>query len=300
MHVAVTGASGFLGSALVPHLLDAGHDVTRFVRGAAAGPGEALWDPAGERLDHAVLRSADAVVHLAGESFEGRWDDAKCRRIRRSRVDGARLIADRLAGLADHRPRVLVVASAIGFYGDRGDEELTEGSPRGSGFLADVCDAVEAAAGTASGTGVRVACIRIGIVQSPDGGMLAAQLPLFRRGLGARLGLGRRHLSWIALPDLVRVFEYALRCPDVAGPVNAVAPGAVTNAEYTRILARVVGRPSILAIPPALPRLALGRFADEVLLQSARVRPAVLAAHGFDFRYGRLEEALRDLVPQPE
>jgi uncharacterized protein (TIGR01777 family) len=296
VHVAVTGASGFVGSALVPHLREAGHEVTKFVRTRSAAPGEALWDPRTGSVDQAALRSVDAVVHLAGETFEGRWDDEKLRRIRRSRVDGARLLANRLAALDDGRARVFAVASAVGFYGERGDEELTEASTRGTGFIADVCDEVEAAAGAASGAGVRVVSVRIGIVQSPEGGMLAAQLPLFRRRLGARLGLGRRHLSWIALPDLVRAFEYALRCPDLSGPLNAVAPHPVTNAEYTRTLARVLGRRSVLAVPPLLPRLALGQFADEVLLQSARVRPAVLTAHGFAFRHPELEGALRHLV----
>jgi uncharacterized protein (TIGR01777 family) len=294
MHVAVTGAAGLLGSALVPLLRQEGHHVTRLVRTAATADDEAPWDPAGGRLDADLLRPVDAVIHLAGETLEGKWDEDKRRRIRSSRVDGVRLLADRLAGLGDAGRRTLITASAIGFYGDRDAEELTEDSSRGAGFLADVCADVEAAA-AAAGDGVRVVALRIGIVQSPRAGMLRAQLPAFRRGLGARLGLGRRYLSWIALDDLARVFAHALTTP-LAGPVNAVAPNAVTNAEYTRTLGRVVGRPALLAIPPVLPRLALGDFAREVLLQSARVRPAALEASGFAFRYPRLDGALRHLV----
>jgi uncharacterized protein (TIGR01777 family) len=293
MHVAITGASGFVGSAVVPLLREHGHRVTRFVRAPASQVDESTWDPAAGVLDDEVLRSADAVVHLAGENFEGSWDDEKRERIVSSRVDGARLLADRLGKLDDGRDRVFAVASALGYYGDRGDEVLTEDSPRGEGFLAEMCEAVETAS---RADGARVVRVRIGIVQSPRGGMLQAQLPMFRRGLGARLGLGRRHLSWIALDDLARVFEFAVTTPGLSGPVNAVAPHPVTNAGYTRALARTVHRPALLAVPPFMPRLALGQFADEVLLQSALVRPAVLIAAGFEFRHPELDEALRHLV----
>jgi uncharacterized protein (TIGR01777 family) len=293
MHIAITGATGFVGSALVPLLRGHGHRVTRLVRTGGSDVDDSVWDPASGMLDDEVLRSADAVVHLAGENFEGKWDDEKRRRIWSSRVDGAQLIADRLGKLDDGRDRVFVTASALGYYGSRGDEVLTEDSPRGEGFVAEMCEAVENAART---DGARVVRVRIGIVQSPRGGMLGAQLPLFRKGLGARLGLGRRHLSWIALDDLVRVFEFAVTTPGLSGPVNAVAPHPVTNAEYTRTLARAVHRPSVLAIPPFMPRLALGAFADEVLLQSALVRPAVLIDAGFEFHHPELDEALRHLV----
>jgi uncharacterized protein (TIGR01777 family) len=292
MHVGITGASGFLGSALVPHLRAGGHEVTRLVRSAAQGDDEAHWDPAHDELDDQVIDRLDGIVHLAGENLEGRWDDDKRRRIRASRVDGARVLARRLAARPDAEGKVLVTASAIGYYGERGDEPLTERSGPGSFFLSGVSRDVEAEAAAATDAGVRVVAVRIGIVQSPAGGMLEAQLPMARKGLAARLGRGRRWLSWIALDDLVRVFEHVLVTPAVSGPVNAVAPNPVTNAQYTRTLAGVVGKPSFLAVPPFLPRMALGDFATEVLLQSARVEPTVLAESGFRFEHPDLGPAL--------
>jgi uncharacterized protein (TIGR01777 family) len=298
MHVVITGASGFLGSALTPHLRSAGHVVTALTRSTRPNEGEAHWDPEAGVVPDEVLEAADAVVHLAGENLEGKWDDEKRRRIRESRVRGAELLAEHLTKLPGAASKTLVVASAIGYYGDRGDEELSEVSPRGDGFLSQMSADVEDAAHKAAAAGTRVVCVRIGIVQSPEGGMLQAQLPLARKGLAARLGRGKRWLSWIALDDLVRVFTHVLTTPTVSGPVNAVAPSPVTNAAYTKALAAAVGKPAFLAIPPFLPRMALGDFADEVLLQSARVQPAVLATDGFTFTQPELGPALRHLVAE--
>lgn len=295
MDVAVTGASGAIGSALVSLLAEYGHTVRRLVRREPAAADEVRWDPQRRELDPAGLAGAEAVVHLAGETFEGKWDAEKRRLIRESRVGGAALLAERIAAVGDGRPRSLLTASAIGYYGSRADTELTEDSPPASGFIAQMCADTETAASAATAAGVRVVALRTGIVQWPDGGMLGTLLPQFRRGLGARLGLGRRHLSWVAMDDVARAYLYALT-EDISGPVNVVAPHPVTNAEFTRALAAAVHRPALLAIPPLLPRLALGGFAEEVLLQDARVVPRRLLASGFTFHYPKLAEALVHLV----
>ena len=279
MKILVSGSHGFVGSALVPFLTALGHQITRLVR---------PYDPA-------ALDGVEAVAHLAGESIIGRWTPGKKTQIRDSRVNGTRALAESLARLA-RPPLALVCASAVGYYGERGEERLQEDSPAGSGFLADVCREWEAAARPAVQQGIRVVNLRIGMVLSPHGGALAKMLPVFRLGLGGCLGSGRQYLSWIALDDLVEVIAFALAAPNLRGPVNAVAPTPVTNREFTKTLGRLLGRPTLCPVPAFAARLALGEMAEALLLASARVMPAALLASGFTFRYPDLDGALRHLV----
>ncbi|MBI4323331.1 MAG: TIGR01777 family protein [Candidatus Omnitrophica bacterium] len=279
MKILVSGSHGFLGSALVPFLIPRGHQVTRLVR---------PYDPA-------ALDGVEAVVHLAGENIIGRWTPEKKTRIRDSRVNGTRVLAESLARLAPP-PQVLVCASAVGYYGDRGEERLQEDSPAGSGFLAEVCREWEAATLPAVQQGIRVVNLRIGMVLSPQGGALAKMFPAFRLGLGGCLGSGRQYLSWIALDDLLEAITFALAAPNLRGPVNAVAPTPVTNRAFTKTLGRLLGRPTLCPVPAFAARLVFGEMAQELLLASARVMPAALLASGFAFRYPDLDGALRHLV----
>jgi uncharacterized protein (TIGR01777 family) len=295
--VAVTGASGLVGSGLAPALASAGHRVVRLVRGAgaASAPGESVarWDPDSGALEGSALAGVDAVVHLAGESIAGgRWTEPKKRRIRSSRVDATRRLAGALARL-ERPPRVLVSASAIGYYGDRGSEILREDSAPGTGFLAEVCREWEAATEPAARAGIRVVRLRIGMVLSRRGGALAAMLTPFRLGAGGPVGSGAQWVSWIALDDLVRAILHALATDSLAGAVNAVAPEPVTNRALARTLGRVLRRPALLPLPAFAARLLLGQMADELLLASARVEPARLRAGGFAFHLTPLETALR-------
>lgn len=287
MRILVTGASGLVGSALCPSLEAAGHTVIRLSR---SGP--VSWDPAARRLDPAALDSIDAVVHLAGESVAGRWTDAKKERIRASRVDGTTFLSESLAALPSP-PRVLVSASAIGFYGNRGDEQLTEASSPGTGFLADVGQAWEASTRSASEAGIRVVHVRTGVVLSPQGGALAAMLPAFRAGVAGPIGGGRQWWSWIGLPDLVAIYERALGDDTLRGPVNAVAPEPATNAAFTKTLGRVLRRPAFFPLPGPAVKLLMGEMGEEMLLASTRVLPRALTDAGFAFRHGTLEDALR-------
>jgi hypothetical protein len=259
---------------------------------------EVLWNPESGSLDAALVEAHDAFVHLAGENLAaGRWTRARKARIRDSRVKVTRRLCESLARLSQP-PKVLVSASAVGYYGDRGEEVLTEESPSGAGFLAQVCREWEAACGPAVQKGIRVVNLRTGMVLSAAGGVLQRMLPLFRRGLGGRVESGRQYLSWIALDDLVGVIVHALTCDKLAGPVNAVAPNPVTNLEFTKVLGRVLRRPTFLAVPAWALRLALGQMVDELVLVSTRVAPVRLAATGFVFRYPELEGALRYVLGQ--
>lgn len=297
MRIAVTGATGLIGRALVRALAAAGHRVDRVSRRAPApGSTDVQWDPERGRLDPQALAGIDAAVHLAGESIAaGRWTSTVRARIRESRVGGTRLLAATLARL-DPPPRVLVSASAVGYYGDRGDEPLDEASPPGSGFLADVAREWEAAAEPARAAGIRVVTPRIGLVLAREGGALGRMLLPFRLGLGGVVGSGRQYWSWITLPDLVRVLERALEDASLAGPVNAVAPGPVTNREFTRTLGRVLGRPAVLPLPAAAVRVLLGEMGEALLLGGARVLPRRLERAGFQFQHPGLEGALRAVL----
>ena len=300
MKILISGASGLIGSALTGKLTDAGHEVTRLVRSSAvAEHREIAWDPAGARLDAAALGGFGAVVHLAGESIaQGRWTNAKKERIRSSRVLGTQLLVQTLARLS-RPPQVLVSASAIGYYGDRGDEELDEGSPPGSGFLPDVCRQWEAAAEPAREAGIRVVHPRIGLVLSVSGGALAKMLPVFRLGLGGPIGSGRQYVSWITLDDLVGTICHVIATDSLSGPVNAVAPAPTTNREFARALGRALRRPARLPAPALALRAMLGQMADELLLASTRVIPRRLMDSGFAFGDPDLEGAFRRLLAGP-
>jgi hypothetical protein len=299
MKVAVSGASGMVGRALRRSLEAAGHVVAPLVRRPASAPEEISWDPARGQLDPAAFEGCDAVVHLAGENIaSGRWSAAKKRAILESRVAGTSLLAGALAGCASP-PGVLVSASAIGYYGDRGAETLDEESAPGSGFLPEVCRAWEDAARPATERGVRVVHPRIGMVLSPDGGALKKMLPPFRMGLGGRLGSGEQFMSWIALDDLVGVIRYALESGELRGAVNAVAPQPVTNREFTATLGRVLKRPTVFPAPSFGARLLFGELADALLLSSARVVPKRLEASGYAWEFADLESALRHLLGKP-
>jgi uncharacterized protein (TIGR01777 family) len=302
MQVAVTGASGLIGTALVRRLEAEGHRVLRLTRSRPTGPDQVHWDPAAGELEPEVLAKADAVVHLAAKSIgdQLRWTARTRREILQTRIEGTGLVARTMAGLArgsgepaSGGPRVLVCASGVGFYGDRGDEVLTEASSGGRGFLADVVRRWEAAAGPAREAGLRVVHLRTGPVQTAAGAGLPKQALLFRMGLGGRFGSGRQWLSWISLDDIAGAYLHALTSDDLHGPVNAVAPNPVTNAEFTATLARVLHRPAVVHVPAFAPRLALGEFADEMLLVSQRARPARLQQTGYRFQFPELEPALR-------
>jgi uncharacterized protein (TIGR01777 family) len=294
MRILVSGSHGFIGSALVAFLAEAGHGVTRLIRGAPQ-EGEARWDPASGEVDAAGLEGHEAVVHLAGESLIGRWTAAKKARIRESRVGGTRRLCEALARL-ERRPRVLLSASAVGFYGHRGEELVNEESPPGEGFLPELCMAWEEATRPAAEAGLRVVCLRFGLVLSAEGGALAKMLPIFRLGLGGVLGSGRQEMSWITLEDAVRAVAFALEAERLAGPVNLVTQDALTNRDFTKTLGRVLRRPTLCRVPGFVARLALGEMAREMLLRGARVEPARLFAAGFDFEHPELEDALRHLL----
>ena len=282
MKILVTGASGLVGSALIPLLAGGGHEVARLGR-SAPGAGDIRWDPNAAVLEASALEGFDGVIHLAGENIaSGRWNAARKRRIKESRVLGTLLLAERLAGL-ERPPRVLVSASAVGFYGDRGDEELTEESPAGSGFLSEVCREWEAATEAAAGKGIRVVHARLGVVLSQDGGALAKMLTPFKLGAGGIVGNGRQYMSWITLDDTAAALAHLLATETVSGPVNLVAPAPVTNREFTKTLGRVLRRPTLFPLPGFVARVVFGEMADALLLASTRVKPVNLLGSGYVF-----------------
>lgn len=292
MRVAVSGSSGLIGSALCRALSARGDQVVRLVR-RTAGPGEISWDPTAGRLEGAGLAGVDAVVNLAGAGIgDRRWSPARRRLLVSSRVGSTALVARALAA-SERRPLLLLNASAVGIYGDRGDELLDETSAPGSGFLAELCRQWEAATEAAAAAGVRIVCLRSGVVLAPAGGALARQLPLFRSGLGGRLGDGRQWVSWISIDDHVGVLLHVLDTEDMRGPVNAVAPAPVTNTQLTASLARALHRPALLAVPAPLLRVVLGRgLADEMVLASQRVQLGALAGAGYRFAHPDIDTAL--------
>ena len=296
MKVAITGASGLVGSALLPFLTAGGHEIVRLVRRAPAAKDEARWDPDSGAVDAAALEGVDAVVHLAGENIaDGRWTDARKAALRSSRVPPTRLLAQALAGLK-RKPKVMISASAIGYYGDRGAEWLDESAAPAADFLGRLAAEWEAATEPAAKAGMRVVNLRTGIVLSPAGGALGRMLPPFKAGLGGVMGTGAQYTSWVSIDDLVGIVHHALAVDALRGPVNAVAPAPVTNAELAKTLGRVLGRPAIAAVPAFALRLALGEMADATILASTRVRPARLEATRYRFRFPELEGALRHVL----
>ncbi|MFT3870822.1 MAG: TIGR01777 family oxidoreductase [Nibricoccus sp.] len=292
----VSGASGTVGRALTPFLRSQGHEVIRLVRNKTRAADEIFWDPLKGVLDLAHARPFDAVVHLAGENIaDGRWTASRREAIRASRVLGTRTLVTALDRLR-HRPYVLVTASATGFYGGAGSDKLFEDAKRGAGFLAEVCEAWEREAAVARGFGIRVAKLRTGVVLTPAGGALAKLLPIFSKGLGGRIGSGEQWMSWISIDDLIGAIYHAVLDQRCSGPVNAVSPEPVTNAEFTSTLAHVLGRPAMLPVPVVALRAAFGAMADETLLASQRVLPGKLDEARYVFRYERLEHALRHVL----
>ena len=295
--VGLTGASGLVGSTLAAMLTTGGHRVIRLVRSKGSGPGlSALWDPEKGVLEPEKLEGLDAVVHLAGENIaDGRWTARKKDRILHSRVAGTTNLV-RSLGALETPPRTFLSASAIGIYGDRGDESLDETSATGSGFLADVCRQWEEAAESATAFGMRVATARTGIVLTPAGGALAKMLPAFRMGGGGRLGSGRQFMSWISIDDAAAALIHILLRPEMSGPVNLVSPNPVRNAEFTRQLARTLGRPALLPMPAFAAKALFGQMAEEALLASSRVKPEKLEKSSFRFRDTLLGPALERLL----
>jgi hypothetical protein len=294
--VVVTGASGLIGTALVRALQTRGDEVTRLVRRSPA-TGEARWDPDAGQIETAALEGQDAVVHLAGEGIgDHRWTDEHKRAVLDSRVKGTTLLAETLAGLTE-KPAVLASGSAIGYYGLRGDEVLTEDSGPGTGFLAEACVQWEASTAPAEAAGIRVAHLRTGLVMSPDGGALKQMLLPFKLGLGGRIGSGKQWWSWISIDDEVGAILHLLDRGTAGGPVNLTAPNPVTNIEFTRTLNGVLRRPTLLPTPTfALKAMFGGEAVEQMFLGGQRVMPARLQADGYAFRHPELEGALRQLL----
>jgi uncharacterized protein (TIGR01777 family) len=293
MRILISGASGFIGNALRPALAAAGHTSDALVRRAPRND-EVQWDPT-QLLDPRKLAGFDAIIHLAGKSISGRWSEKFKREVRESRVLGTQTLAT--AAAESHRrtglPRTFIAASATGYYGNRGDEELTEDSQPGSGFLPEVCEEWESATSPAALAGIRVANLRIGVVLAKHGGALQAMLPAFRLGLGGPIGDGRQYMSWITLDDVVGAFVFALTNDSLHGPVNAVAPQPVRNVEFVRALGHALHRPAFFPLPAFVVRTLFGEMGEALLLGSALVRPAKLEAAGYQYRHPDLGEALQ-------
>jgi uncharacterized protein len=296
MRILISGSHGLVGTALIKALEPEGQEIFRLVRYAPHSQAEIEWSPERYSIALARLEGFDAAVHLAGESIaEGRWTEEKKKRIRESRVKGTRLLGDALANLSNP-PKTLVCASAIGYYGNRGDELLTETSPPGDDFLAQVCVEWENATALAREKGIRVVNTRFGIILDAKGGALAKMLPPFRMGIGGKIGSGKQWMSWIALDDVVGAIKFALTNQSLTGPVNFVAPNPVQNAEFTKTLGKILSRPTIFPIPAFGVRLAFGEMADALLLSSQRVEPERLKATGFQFAFSQIDNALRHVL----
>ena len=293
MRIAVTGSTGLVGSALVEALKANGHAVSRIMREQRKlGPDDVFWNPDTAYVDTPKLDGAEAIVHLAGETIAERWTPEQKRYIHSSRLRGTQLIAEAARAMM-RPPQVLVSASAVGWYGDRGDQILHEGSQPGTGFLAEVCRDWEAATEVASRAGIRVVHVRLGIVLSRKGGALSKMLFPFQMGVGGKLGSGKQYMSWIALDDVVGAFQYAIETPSIKGAVNAVAPNPATNLQFTKALGRVLSRPTIAPLPAFMVKLIFGEMGESLLLASQRVEPARLLAEGYQFKHPQLESALR-------
>ena len=295
MKILITGSSGLIGSALAESLVGDGHRVIRLLRKNRTA-GFPSWDPDRGVIDLADTNDIAAVVHLAGDSIaDGRWNEHKKDRILNSRVRGTRLLAETFAA-SDHKPRVIVSASAVGLYGDQGTKIVDEASEPGTGFLANVCEQWELATAPASGAGIRVANVRLGVVLSPAGGALSNMLLPFKMGLGGVIGSGAQYMSWVSIDDAVGAMQHVIKNDSLRGPVNLVSPTAVTNREFTATLGRVLHRPTILPMPAFAARIAFGEMANELLLASTRVFPQQLMDTDYKFRHPELREALKDLL----
>ena len=297
MRVLVSGSTGLIGSSLVPALEERGHEVLRLVRSRQrAGPGAVFWDPPAGVIDAADLDDLDAAIHLSGESINAfRWTARKKAKIYDSRVSTTRVLVQALSGLT-RPPKTLLCASAVGYYGDRGDEILREDSGPGEGFLASLAQDWEAQAMRAAEVGMREARLRFGPVLTPRGRTLTTMARPFRWGLGARIGSGRHYFSWITLDDALAAILFIVESPTLQGPINVVAPNPVTNREMTKALGRALHRPAALVVPAAVFRIAMGEWADDVLLASVRAQPAKLLTAGFTFRHPDLAPALREML----
>lgn len=296
MKILITGATGLIGRELTSELTRQGHEVFRLTRGQPKEANDIPWNPAAGEIPTARLEGLDAVVHLAGESIAGaRWTAAVKERLRTSRAQGTKLLCDALCQLKSP-PKTLICASAIGYYGDRGDEQLTEDAPVGHGFLAELCRDWEAAAEPAWQNGIRVVHLRIGVVLTAKGGALAQMLTPFKLGLGGVVGSGKQYWSWVAIDDVIGAISHALKHAEISGPVNAVAPNAATNYDFTKTLGRVLHRPTIFPLPAFAARIVLGEMANELLLSSARVVPQRLQQTGYQFRCPTLDGALEHVL----
>lgn len=297
MKVLVTGSSGLVGSHLLPLLKSKGHAVTRLVRSKEkSSAGDAVyWNPDEGEIDSAGLEGHDAVVHLAGENIAGRWTEEKKARILESRVKGTELLMDALTGLKS-KPGVVVAASGVGYYGDRGGEVLTEESPQGKGFLAHVSGRWESALDIGKGAGIRVVKLRIGMVLSTEGGALKQMLIPFKLGIAGRIGSGKQYWSWISMEDITEGICFLLEAKDADGPVNMVSPDTVTNEEFTKALASALNRPAFIPLPELAARAVFGEMADELLLSSARAVPVKLTELGYNFRSPVLAKTLRKIL----
>jgi uncharacterized protein len=296
MRILLSGANGFLGSSLKPRLIAAGHQVHPLIRSSTWPPvAQAGWNPVNGRIDLSPAGPIDAVIHLAGETIAQRWTTSAKARIQSSRIQGTQLLVEALGGLA-RRPQLLICASAVGFYGHRGNEWLDEQSPAGAGFLAETCQAWETVAAAATRWGIRVIILRLGMVLSAQGGALAQMLAPFRLGLGGTLGQGTQYWSWIALEDTLRAIMHLLGSGSLSGPVNLVSPNPATNLEFTRSLGSILKRPTILSMPGWAVKLVFGHMGQEVLLASTRVRPSRLLELEFRFTFPELEPALAKLL----
>ena len=292
--ILVSGVSGPIGAALLPTLKTRGYEIKRLVRGAAAADDQILWNP-GKPIAPETVSGFDAVVHLAGESIVGRWTNEKKRKIRDSRVAGTTALAEALAQAKD-KPQVFASCSAIGYYGDRGNEVLNEESAPGAGFLPDVCREWEAATGAAVDAGIRTVQMRTGVVLSAAGGALRKMLTPFKMGVGGRIGDGQQWMSWIDVQDMVGAIHHILKSDLLQGPVNMVAPKPVTNAEFTATLASVLSRPAIFPMPAFVVKLAFGEMGETVLLGSQRVEPGQLVMSGYPFRFSSLRASLENIL----
>lgn len=295
MKVLVTGSSGLVGSALVTSLAAAGHEVVCLKR-TGSTDASPIWEPENGRIDLTAVKEISAVVHLAGDNIaDGRWNKAKKERILNSRVQGTKLLADYYAA-SEEKPNVIISASAIGYYGDRGVESLSEASEPGSGFLATVCKQWEEATTSATDAGIRVAHLRLGMVLSTVGGALKKMLFPFRLGLGGVIGSGKQYISWVSIDDLTEMIQYVINNESLQGPVNCVSPTPVSNYEFTKTLGRALHRPTVIPMPAFAARLAFGEMARELLLASSRVIPQKLIDSGYEFRYPQLCGAFEHLL----